>query len=39
LADLDVRVEDGALRLTLNRPDVLNALSAAMADDLAAQVE
>lgn len=32
-------VEDGALRLTLNRPDVLNALSAAMADDLAAQIE
>jgi enoyl-CoA hydratase len=39
LAELGVRVEDGALRLTLNRPDVLNALSAAMADDLAARIE
>ena len=39
LADLDARVEDGALRLTLNRPHVLSALSVAMADELATQLE
>lgn len=39
LADLDVRVADGALWLTLNRPEVFNALSAQMADDLARLVE
>jgi enoyl-CoA hydratase len=39
LADLEVRVEDGALRLTLNRPEVLNALSGSMADDLAGLLE
>ncbi len=39
LADLETRVEDGALWLTLNRPEVFNALSDAMADDLAAVIE
>jgi enoyl-CoA hydratase len=39
LADLEVLVEDGVLRLTLNRPEVFNALSAAMADDLAQHLE
>lgn len=39
MADLDVRVEDGALWLTLNRPEVFNALSAEMADDVARLVE
>ncbi|MBB6626810.1 enoyl-CoA hydratase [Nocardioides sp. KIGAM211] len=37
--DLEVRVEDGALWLTLNRPHVFNALTADMADDLARIVE
>ena len=36
LADLETRVEDGALWLTLNRPEVYNALTDAMADELAA---
>jgi enoyl-CoA hydratase len=39
LADLEVQVEDGALWLTLNRPEVFNALSGEMADDLARLVE
>lgn len=39
MADLEVRVEDGALWLTLNRPHVFNALSAEMADDVARLVE
>jgi enoyl-CoA hydratase len=39
LADLEVRVEDGALRLTMNRPQVFNALSAEMADEVARLVE
>jgi len=39
LADLEVRTEDGVLWLTLNRPDVFNALSATMADDVARLVE
>lgn len=39
MADLETRVEDGALWLTLNRPEVFNALSDAMADELAAVIE
>ena len=39
LADLEVLVEDGALWVTLNRPEVFNALSGEMADQLAALVE
>jgi enoyl-CoA hydratase len=39
LADLEVRVEAGALWLTLNRPEVFNALNADMAVGLAEHVE
>ena len=39
LADLEVSVDGGALWLTLNRPEVLNALSDEMAADLARLVE
>ena len=39
MADLDVRVEDGALWLTLNRPEVFNALTGEMADDIARLLE
>jgi enoyl-CoA hydratase len=39
LADLEVRVEDGALWLTLNRPEVFNALNADMALGLAELTE
>lgn len=38
-SDLDVRVEDGALWLTMNRPEVLNAMSAEMSDGVASEVE
>lgn len=37
--DLDVHVEDGALWLTMNRPGVLNAMSAEMSDDIATELE
>jgi enoyl-CoA hydratase len=37
--DLEVRVEDGALWLTMNRPEALNAMSAEMSIDLASHVE
>ncbi|MGZ4443683.1 MAG: enoyl-CoA hydratase-related protein, partial [Nocardioidaceae bacterium] len=36
---LDVTLSDGELRLTLNRPAQLNAVSAEMADELAATLE
>ena len=39
MADLESRVENGALWLTLNRPEVYNALSDTLADELAAVVE
>ena len=39
MAELDLRVEGGALWVTLNRPEVFNALSGDMADELAALVE
>ncbi len=39
LADLETRVAEGALWVTVNRPDVSNALSEGMADDLAAVLE
>jgi enoyl-CoA hydratase len=37
--DLEVRVDDGALWLTMNRPDVLNAMTSEMADELAELAE
>jgi enoyl-CoA hydratase len=39
LPDLETRVSDGVLRVTLNRPEVFNALTAEMADQIAALVE
>ena len=39
MPDLEVDVADGVLRLTFNRPELLNALTGAMADELAATVE
>jgi len=39
LAELGTRLQDGALRLTLNRPTVRNALSDSLADELAAALE
>jgi enoyl-CoA hydratase len=36
---LDIRYVDGVLRLTLDRPDRLNAMTAAMSDGLAEAVE
>jgi enoyl-CoA hydratase len=37
--ELDVRCVDGVLRLTLNRPAQLNALTASMSDRIAAELE
>jgi enoyl-CoA hydratase len=37
--DLEVRVEHGALWLTMNRPEVLNAMSAEMSDAVAGETE
>jgi len=37
--DLEVRVDDGALWLTMNRPDVLNAMTGEMADEMAELAE
>ena len=39
MAELETRFDDGALRLTLNRPEVYNALSDTLADELAATLE
>ncbi|NYD42712.1 enoyl-CoA hydratase-related protein [Nocardioides panaciterrulae] len=39
MAGLEVRAEDGALWLRLDRPEVLNALSGALADALATALE
>ncbi|WP_104107659.1 enoyl-CoA hydratase-related protein [Nocardioides sp. 616] len=39
MADLEVDVADSVLRVVLNRPQVLNALTAAMVDDLSATLE
>jgi enoyl-CoA hydratase len=39
LPDLETRVSDGVLGVTLNRPEVFNALTAEMADQIAALVE
>jgi enoyl-CoA hydratase len=39
VTDLDVRVDDGALWLTMNRPDVLNAMSPEMSDGIASEAE
>jgi enoyl-CoA hydratase len=39
LSDLEVVAADGVLRLTLNRPEVFNALTGEMADEVAAVIE
>ncbi|GAB3768669.1 enoyl-CoA hydratase [Nocardioides ginsengisegetis] len=39
MPDLETRVEDGALWLTMNRPEVFNALSGEMAVEIAASIE
>jgi enoyl-CoA hydratase len=39
LAELETRVEDGVLWVTLNRPEVFNALNDTMSDQLAGLVE
>jgi enoyl-CoA hydratase len=39
MADLDISTTDGVLRLTLTRPDHLNALTDAMAQSLAHELE
>jgi enoyl-CoA hydratase len=39
LSDLEVVAADGVLRLTLNRPEVFNALTGEMADEVAALIE
>ena len=39
MADLDISTVEGVLRLTLNRPERLNALTAEMADRLAHELE
>jgi enoyl-CoA hydratase len=39
MADLDISTTDGVLRLTLSRPDHLNALTGEMAESLAHELE
>ena len=39
MTDLDVRLDDGALWLTMNRPEVLNAMSPEMSDAVASYAE
>ena len=39
MTDLDVRLDDGALWLTMNRPEVLNAMSPEMSDGVASYAE
>jgi len=39
LSDLEVHASDGALWLTLNRPEVFNALTSEMADEIAEVIE
>ena len=39
MPDLETSLSEGVLRLTLNRPEVYNALTAEMADDVATLVE
>ncbi len=39
MTDLDVRLDEGALWLTMNRPEVLNAMSPEMSDGLARHAE
>jgi enoyl-CoA hydratase len=37
--ELEIRYDDGVLRLTMNRPDRLNALTASLSDRLAEELE
>ena len=37
--ELDIRYDDGVLRLTMNRPDRLNAMTATLSDRLAEELE
>jgi enoyl-CoA hydratase len=39
MEELDIRYDDGVLRLTMNRPDRLNAMTAALSDRLAEELE
>ena len=39
MSDLEVHASDGALWLTLNRPEVFNALTGEMADEIAEVIE
>ena len=39
MTDLDVRLDDGALWLTMNRPELLNAMSPEMSDEVASYAE